>query len=367
MVRRDLKMVGIAGMIWVMMGGISCAQDDPPLSREQADGFSALALTCLHQEYPNKIAHTLNSDGDVAPPRELHPAFYGCFDWHSAVHGHWLLVRLLHRGPDGPYKAAAIAALSKSFTPENIAGELAYFTARAGSSYERPYGLAWLLQLTAELREWNSVEARQWLEILRPLEDHIVLSLKNWLPKLIYPIRLGTHNQTAFAFGLMLDWAQTTGDQEMINLLTERSLTYHQKDINCPLTYEPSGEDFLSPCLMEADLMRRILPQKEFAQWLEKFLPHIPVDGSADWLIPGIVKDITDGKLVHLDGVNLSRAWNLQNIAAALPANDRRRSALEKAAKIHQEMGLKAVTGDHYAGGHWLASFATYLMTKRGQ
>ena len=251
-----------------------------------------------------------------------------------------------------------------------MAGEFANFARPARGSWERPYGVAWYLQLTAELREWaeetNNGQAKAWLKNLEPLEKDIADSLKAWLPKLAYPIRLGTHNQSAFAFGLMLDWARVAGDTDMERLIIEKSMSFHKADANCPLAYEPSGEDFLSPCLMEADLMRRILPQSEFSDWLTNFMPSIPIDGSGDWLAPGIVKDASDGKLVHLDGVNSSRAWNLYNVARALPDGDARKSSLVAAAKIHADTGVAAVSAEHYSGSHWLASFATYLMTDRG-
>jgi len=198
------------------------------------------------------------------------------------------------------------------------------------------------------------------------LEADIAKGLKGWLPRLAYPIRLGTHNQSAFAFGLMLDWARVAGDTEMERLIVSRSKAFHLGDKNCPLAYEPSGEDFLSPCLMEADLMRRMMSEVEFSKWLTEFMPTIPTDGSGDWLAPGIVKDASDGKLVHLDGVNSSRAWNLYNIARALPDGDARKASLVAAAKIHADTGVAAVSAEHYSGSHWLASFATYLMTDRG-
>jgi hypothetical protein len=169
-----------------------------------------------------------------------------------------------------------------------------------------------------------------------------------------------------FAFGLVLDWARVAKDEEMERLVTERSLAFHRNDRNCPLEYEPSGEDFLSPCLMEADLMRRLLGTAEFSSWLEQFLPQIPRDGRADWIETGVVNDPSDGKLVHLDGVNLSRAWNLENIAAALPADDERRASLLAASRIHSKAGIANVSAEHYEGSHWLASFATYLVTQRG-
>ena len=341
------------------------------IAPDLADRFSALALTCVHQEFPNKISRTTATAEEIGRPKKIFPAFYGCFDWHSSVHGHWLLVRLLRVGPqDAAWRDEAIAKLNQSFTAENIAGEVTNYNRPEGGSWERPYGLAWYLQLTAELREWakenNDPQAKEWLEILEPLEADIANGLKGWLPRLAYPIRLGTHNQSAFAFGLMLDWARVAGDTEMERLIIERSKAFHMGDKNCPLAYEPSGEDFLSPCLMEADLMRRMMSTAEFSKWLTDFMPTIPTNGSGDWLAPGIVKDASDGKLVHLDGVNSSRAWNLYNIARALPEGDARKDALVAAAKIHADTGVAAVSAEHYSGSHWLASFATYLMTDRG-
>ncbi|MDH3334863.1 MAG: DUF2891 domain-containing protein, partial [Gammaproteobacteria bacterium] len=207
---------------------------------------------------------------------------------------------------------------------------------------------------------------QQWRQTLAPLENEITAKIKAWLPNLSYPIRLGTHNQSAFAFGLMLDYARTVGDTDLEALLVDKVLAFHADDKNCPLAYEPSGEDFLSPCLMEADLMRRVFAAEEFADWLAEFMPTIPEDGSGDWLEPGVVLDPEDGKLVHLDGVNLSRAWALEGISAGLPEDDRRRAALQAAADLHRETGIASVSNEHYMGSHWLGSFATYLVTKRG-
>lgn len=327
--------------------------------------FAQLALDCVQREYPNKISHVLQSDEDARTPRELYPAFYGCYDWHSAVHGHWLLVRLLRDMPDGEMAETITAALDANLTPEAIAGEVAYFQGEGRESFERPYGLAWLLQLGLELREWDDPRARRWLAALAPLEQAVVERYKAWLPNLLYPIRIGTHNQSAFGFALALDWARVTGDVELERLIVDKSRDFHIEDRECPIAYEPSGEDFLSPCLMEADLMRRVMPQAEYSAWLGGFLPDIPTDGGGDWLEPGEVVDPTDGKLVHLDGVNLSRAWNLEAIAHALPSGDPRIASLEAAADLHGEAGIAAVTGEDYAGGHWLASFATYYVTGR--
>jgi hypothetical protein len=329
--------------------------------------FADLALACVEQEYPNKIAHVLQSDADVAAPRELTPAFCGCFDWHSAVHGHWMLVRLARWFPGEPFAAAARAALSRNLTSEKIARELAYLQGEDRADFERPYGLAWLLQLCAELREWRGdPDARLWLAALAPLEAEAAARLADWLPKLLHPIRTGEHSQTAFALGLALDWARTAGDDSLAALIEQRAIDYHMGDRNGPLAYEPSGQDFLSPCLAEADLMRRILGPTRFAIWLRGFLPRIPDEDTGDWLPLAEVVDRTDGKLVHLDGLNLSRAWMLAGIAAGLPPDDPRRATLLAAAARHRRAGLAAVTGEHYAGGHWLASFATYLVTGRG-
>lgn len=330
------------------------------------DRMALLALSCVHKEYPNKISHVLAGDDDVKPPRELFPAFYGCFDWHSSVHGHWLLTRILKTDPESPMTDAIIAALSESFTPEHIAAEVDYITTDNRGSFERPYGLAWFLQLVAELEESDDQQLSEWRETLRPLEEAIVHKVKLWLPNLVYPIRLGTHNQSAFGFALMIDYARTVEDPVLESMLVEKSREFHLTDTNCPINYEPSGEDFLSPCLQEADLMRRVMSREEFAIWLRNFLPGIPRDGSADWLEPGIVKDASDGKLVHLDGVNLARAWAMEGIAAALPEGDARIPALLASAELHRETGVAAISSENYEGSHWLGSFATYLTTERG-
>jgi len=331
-----------------------------------AERFAKLALACVGKEYPNKISHVLNSDTDVAPPHKLTPAFYGCYDWHSSVHGHWLLVRLLRTFPDAPFAAAARDALGKSLTAENLKREAAYIRGEGRASFERPYGLAWLLQLSGELREWDHEQAREILGNLKPLEDAAEDRLTKWLPKLSHPVRIGEHDQTAFGLGLMLDYARGKGDEPFTKLVSDCARKFFLADKNCPLSYEPSGEDFLSPCLAEADVMRRVLTQKEFATWLKDFLPQIPTSASADWLRPVVSPDPSDPKLAHLDGLNLSRAWMLEGIISALPPDDLRRDALTAAADAHRRSGLAAVTGAHYEGGHWLGSFAVYLTTQRG-
>jgi hypothetical protein len=331
-----------------------------------AERFAKLALACVHKEYPNKISHVLNSDADVAPPRKLTPSFCGCYDWHSSVHGHWLLVRLLRTIPDASFARPARDALKKSLTAENLKREAAYLRGEGRASFERPYGLAWLLQLCAELHEWDDPQAREMLANLEPLEDAAVERLRTWLPKLSHPVRIGEHDQTAFALGLILDYAHGKNDEGLVKLAADSARKFFSADKNCPLAYEPSGEDFLSPCLGEADVMRRVLTQADFAKWFNQFLPQIPRTATADWLPVTVSPDPSDPKLAHLDGLNLSRAWMLEGIASVLPNEDSRRPALEAAAEAHRHAGLAAVTGAHYEGGHWLGSFAVYLTTRRG-
>lgn len=361
------------------------AAEQPGFDAKTAERFAKLALACVEKEYPNKISHVLNSDADVAPPRKLTPAFCGCYDWHSSVHGHWLLVRLIRTFPEASFAGPAREALRKSLTAENLKQEAAYIRGAGRQSFERPYGLSWLLQLCAELREWNDPQAREMSENLRPLEEAAVERLKTWLPKLTNPVRIGEHDQTAFGLGLMLDYARAKHDDAFAKLVTDSARKFFLSDKDCPLNYEPSGEDFLSPCLGEADVMRRVLSPDEFGKWLKEFMPQIPdtpqpasaslrpgeqseaaTAAAADWLPVAHSPDPSDPKLAHLDGLNLSRAWMLEGIMSILPKNDPRRPALQAAADAHRRAGLAAVTGEHYEGGHWLGSFAVYLTTQRG-
>jgi len=325
----------------------------------QAERFARLALACVHKEYPNKIAHSLNSDADIKPPRELTPAFYGCYDWHSSVHGHWLLARLLRMFPQAPFASDARRALAQSLTPENIAREVEYIKAPGRGTFERPYGLAWLQQLAAELKESSDPGASRWSAALHPLELAAVAQISAWLPKLQYPVRTGEHNNTAFSLGLMLDYARITGNAEFRKLVESRARDYYLKDRNCPISYEPSGEDFLSPCLAEADVVRRILPSDEFAPWLSQFLPRVDLE-------PTRVTDFTDGRLYHLAGLNLSRAWMLEGILSKLPPADARRVQFSALASKLRQTGLDSIRSEHYEGGHWLGSFAVYLVSGRG-
>ncbi len=352
--------------VFFLVASSLSGQQTPDFSEKAAERFASLALACVHKEFPNKIGHVMNSDADVAPPRKLTPAFYGCYDWHSSVHGHWLLARLARTFPDAPFTPKAIAALQQSLTRANLQDEAKYLNGEGRASFERPYGVAWLLQLGQELREWDSPAAREMSSNLQPLEAAATARLKTWLPKLSHPVRSGEHSQTAFALGLVLDAARGSGDREFTALAADRAREFFFYDKNCPMAYDESGEDFLSPCMAEADVMRRVLAPADYARWLSAFLPQIPTDGTAVWLKPAVVTDPSDPKLAHLDGLNLSRAWMLEGIASGLPANDTRLGALHATAAAHRTAGLAAVTGEHYEGGHWLGSFAVYLVTRRG-
>ncbi|MBA2435349.1 MAG: DUF2891 domain-containing protein [Chthoniobacterales bacterium] len=356
----------IAVVVSLPLAGLAAESPAPKFDAAAAERFARLALACVHKEYPNKISHVLSSAADVAPPHELTPVFCGCYDWHSSVHGHWLLARLARTFSDAVFAREARNALRESLTSPKIKAETAYLEGKGRASFERPYGLAWLLQLAAELREWDEPMARELAANLRPLEQAALKRLSTWLPKLSHPVRVGEHNQTAFALGLMLDYARISGDDGFAKLAAESAKKFFLADKNCPLVYEPSGEDFLSPCLGEADVMRRVLAPDEFAKWLTDFMSQIPGQASADWLAVAVSPDPSDPKLAHLDGLNLSRAWMLEGIASALPPNDPRRAALSAAAGAHRQAGLAAVTGAHYEGGHWLGSFAVYLSTRRG-
>jgi len=361
----------LVASVAIVLSGASCTttkepavqRTAPTFTEAHADRFAQLALACVHQEYPNKISHVMQSDEDVLPPRKLTPAFYGCFDWHSAVHGHWLLARLLKRFPKAAFAPKVRAALGQSLTTANLEVELTHFNGKGRASWERPYGLAWLLQLDAELRGWPDADAEQWSQSLRPLTNAVRDRLVAWFPKLSHPIRTGEHSQTAFAMGLMLDWARTVGDTQFEQLMLERSKAFYLHDRNWNLAFEPGGQDFLSPGLAEADLMRRVLSPEDFGDWLGGFLPGIT---DTFTFAPAVVTDKSDGKLAHLDGLNLARAWMLDGIARGLGEHDARTPAVRAAAAAHRTAGLAAVTGEHYEGGHWLGSFAVYLVTQRG-
>lgn len=356
----------LSAFAWLPLLSLAAENPNPQFDARAAERFARLALACVDKQYPNKVSHVLNSDADVAAPRKLTPAFCGCYDWHSSVHGHWLLARLARTFPDASFAREARDTLKQSLTSANIKEEVAYLNGKGRASFERPYGLAWLLQLGAELREWDDPLAKEMSANLRPLENVVVERLSTWLPKLSHPVRIGEHDQTAFALGLMFDYARVSGNDALGKLAADSAKKFFLADKHCPLAYEPSGEDFLSPCLGEADVMRRMLSPNDFAKWLTDFLPQIPTGPVADWLPVAVSPDPSDPKLAHLDGLNLSRAGMLEAIISGLPQDDPRRPALAAAAQSHRMAGLAAVTGEHYEGGHWLGRFAVYLTTHRG-
>ncbi|MYA29975.1 MAG: DUF2891 domain-containing protein [Gammaproteobacteria bacterium] len=336
---------------------------DQPLTHEQAAAFSGLALDCIVTEYPNKPGQVMLGEESVLTPRQLHPVFYGCFDWHSAVHGHWLLVRLLKLYPGHPAAELTRSVLEAQFSTQALLEEAEYFDEDQNRSFERMYGWAWLLRLAVELRTFEDPYARQWLLRLAPLEQRIVALMMGYLPRLDWPVRTGVHPNTAFALGQGLDYARATGQGELQQLLVERSLAYYAADRAYPVNYEPSGEDFFSAALAEADLMRRVLDSAEYSDWLDGFFPALREGELGRLLQPATVSDVTDGKIVHLAGLNLHRAWTMRSVARALPAGDPRAGVLLASAVDHMAAGLDYVFSGHYEGEHWLATFAIYGLT----
>jgi hypothetical protein len=332
------------------------------LTEDRAARFAALALRCVGQPYPYAPAHVVNSPDDVRDPRAMHPAFYGCFDWHSAVHGHWLLARVLRRFPELPLAGEIRAALDANLSQENLAAEAAYFEEPGRGSFERTYGWAWLLKLAEELAGWNDADGQRWYAALRPLSAIIERRYLDFLPRQTYPIRAGTHPNTAFGLALALDYARALGRAELAALVEQRSRDYFLADAGAPAGWEPGGNDFFSPSLTEADLMRRVLPPAEFSRWLDRFLPNLRAGYPPSLFAPAVVSDRSDGQLVHLDGLNLSRAWCMWSIAAALPGGDRRRAVLTEAAERHAHAGLTGVDSGDYMGDHWLATFAVMML-----
>ena len=342
---------------------IAFAQDKQSLTLKQASAFARLALKGIQKEYPNKPGTVLNSKDDIKGPRDFHPAFYGSFDWHSSVHGHWMLVRLLRRFPDLPERQEIRAVLNEHLTAKNLQAEADYFKQPNRQSFERTYGWAWLLKLAEELHGWDDPDAKMWSKNLQPLTDIIVARYLAFLPKQTYPIRSGVHPNTAFGLAFAHDYAVAVNHQKLRELIEKRSLDYYGKDVDAPARWEPDGADFFSPSLMEADLMRRVLPAKEFRAWLGRFLPGLAKGEPRSLFVPATVTDRTDPQLVHLDGLNLSRAWCLRGILTALPKDDPARKALVASEKKHAEAGLKHVASGDYAGEHWLASFAVWMLS----
>ncbi len=361
---RSVRAAGLSLLIVLTMSLQNRAEDErAALTRERASAFARLALKGLNKEYPNKPEHVMSGPSDVKEPKALHPAFFGCYDWHSSVHGHWMLVRLLRLFPDLPEKNEIRAVLSAHFTVENLKAESDYFGRKDSKSFERPYGWAWLLKLAEELHGWNDPDAKVWSQNFRPLADVIVARYLDFFPKQTYPIRTGVHPNTAFGLSFAHDYARATQDKRLLALVEERARTYFGVDADAPAGWEPGGADFFSPSLTEADLMRRVLSPAEFRGWFQKFLPGASRGEPKALFTPATVTDRTDPQLVHLDGLNLSRAWGMRNIAAALPPGERERTMLESSADRHAQSAIEHVSSGDYAGEHWLASFAVYLLS----
>jgi hypothetical protein len=346
-------------------GDVPCSFDEFSLSEEAASGFAGIALECVRREFPNKTGHVMGDSTEVARPAVLHPAFYGCFDWHSAVHGHWMLVRLLVLFPDLPEAEEIVRALDRNLTVEKLAAEADYFEQENRASFERTYGWAWLLKLAGETRRCPLEAARRWERNLQPLVEVIVSRYLSFIPKQTYPIKRGVHPNTAFGLSFALDFARATGNAELEDLAAGAARRYFLRvgEDGCPGGWEPDGDDFFSPCLMIADLMRRVLPGDDFSSWLDGFLPGLSRGRPQSLLRPAEVSDRSDPKIVHLDGLNLSRAWCMRGIAGALRDGDPRRAILEEAACRHASQALAHVASGHYEGEHWLASFAVLLLS----
>jgi Protein of unknown function (DUF2891) len=322
-----------------------------------ASKFANLALSHLTREYPNQLTHRLAGPQDIQSPRALHPIFYGSFDWHSCVHGYWLVLRLIDRFPDLPEAARIIEVVETHLTDANVAGELAHLKLPHNRGFERPYGWAWLLALAAQVEALKLPQAANWAKAIAPLADAFVERFEEFLPKSTYPLRVGTHFNTAFALTLALDFARASASRRWLEtLIVDSARRWYLNDAGCQ-AWEPSGDEFLSPSLMEAELMRRVLAPAEFDAWFARFLPALASREPATLFVPAAVSDRSDGKIAHLDGLNLSRAWCQRSLARALPESDTRRTVLLDAAGHHLQSALKHVAGD-YMGEHWLATFA---------
>jgi hypothetical protein len=360
---RSVRPLSVVVMLMAYSSSTSAAEPASNLTVEQASAFAKLALKNIDQEFPHKLGVVWEKAEDVKPPRQVHPTFFGSFDWHSCVHGHWMLVRVLKLHPQLPEAKAIRAVLNDHFSKEKLQAEADYFGKKEGKSFERPYGWAWLLKLAAELHTWKDDDAKTWSAHLTPLAEIIAKRYIEYFPKQTYPIRSGVHSNTAFGLTFALDYATTVNNTKLKDAIVDRAKSYYGKDTDAPARWEPDGADFLSPSLCEADLMRRVLPPAEFSDWLTKYLPGLAKAEPATLFTPAIVTDRSDPYLVHLDGLNLSRGWCLKGIAGALPKDDPRQKLLLQSATKHTEAALKHVTSGDYAGEHWLASFAVYLLS----
>jgi hypothetical protein len=335
--------------------------ESPNFTITEANKLLELPLHCVTTQYPNKLGQTIGGKEDLSEPKALHPIFYGCFDWHSAVHGYWSMVTLLDKFPTMERAEEAITILEAKITKENVAQELMYFSKPLNKSYERTYGWAWLLKLAEALNTWDHPKAKQLEGNLAPLTQKIIANYEVFLPKLVYPIRVGEHTNTAFGLAFAFDYAITVNDTNFAQAIKKRAKEFYLEDYGCPIKWEPSGYDFLSPCLEELDIMRRVLSKADFKRWLASFMPEL-IDKNYT-LDVAKVSDRSDGKLVHLDGLNFSRAWVLYGLASTYPEY----SHLNNIANEHLKYSYPNLVGDSYEGGHWLGSFAIYALSQNKQ
>lgn len=349
-------------LLIIFLSGTYTNAQESMMTVEQATHFSDLALHCIHQEYPNKTGHISSEEVPTGTPQELHPAFYGCFDWHSSVHGHWMLVRLLKAFPDHPHREEIKAAISKNLQAENITAEVAYFNTPVNNNFERSYGWAWLLKLHEELYTWNDPWAAQQLQNLTPLSELIADKFEDFLQRLSHPIRVGTHTNTAFAMSFAYDYAHTLGKEEMKTLIAQRAVHFFKSDRNYPAAWEPNGFDFFSPAMQEMSLMQKVLSPEEFSRWMQSFLPDFD-QAKLSLRLPVESPDRTDGHMVHLDGLNFSRAWCYAELSRAFPA---RKAELHQLAMAHIRKSLDHVASGDYMGEHWLASFVVFAYDRMG-
>ena len=365
------KFLSIPCLIVLSFSGSTTSAQSPRLPMPKLDAATAnewgeLVLKGIDTEFPNKLSLVYSNKDQIKSPREHFPAFYGCYDWHSSVHGHWVLVRLLKEHSMIESAASIRQLLNEHLTEENLKQEAAFFRRDEQKTFERMYGWAWFLRLVLELKSWEDAEGKRWRDNLRPLENVVVNRIEDYLPRLTYPIRIGQHTDTGFALGQIFDYAQEMNREQLAALVAERAREFYETDVDYPVHYEPSGHDFFSSCWNETDLMRRVLPPKAFERWLAAFVPRLSKQLTDGTIAPVSVSDVSDPKIVHLAGLNLHRAWCMQSVAAALPADHSLRIPLEESARSHLHAGLTYINSGHYEGDHWLATFGLYAIERIG-
>lgn len=355
-----------AGLMWACMPNKEVKKQidneeeifpNPELNEKSSGYLYKFAFECIDQEYPNRLGQTLGDATYLKEPSELHPSFYGCFDWHSSVHGHWTMLNIIKENPNFEFKDEILKKLQTTLTEENIAIEVKYFDDEYNKNFERTYGWAWLLKVAETLRDWDDVEARKFAKNIQPLVSIIEKKYMEFLPKLNYPIRVGEHPNTAFGLSFALDYAKKYSP-ELEAIIVLKAKEYYLNDVGCPVTWEPGGFDFLSPCLQEASLMMKVLNKEEFISWIDTFLPNFR-NNPSEYLDVVEVSDRSDGKLAHLDGLNFSRAWCLYEMGNLLN-NDKMLNLANK----HFNFSYTKMDSGEYAGAHWLASFALYAILK---